>query len=151
MAPQMSLGRSKFPQLKYLTLPEINMLVSGPFPSIFPSITHLHLPHMDGVLHLANLETTLPGQWSSLHTLVFTFLRRDASWMKIGDLMASCLQRCLSHGRSINNLLVDRDILHVMERKVRAGIPVETKIQLVSRENYVEPWWNQEDRLNTLG
>ena len=150
MAPQLSFGGSKFPQLQYLTIPGMNLPFSTPLSSIFPSVTHLHLPHMD-VPRFANLEITLSGQWYSLHTLVFTVLRREADWKKIGDLIASCLRRCLSQGRPIDNLLVDRDILCVMEKKVRPGIPVETQMQLLSGENYVEPWWNQEDRLDALG
>jgi hypothetical protein len=149
MAPQLSFGGSKFPQLQYLTIPGMNLPFSAPLSSIFPSVTYLHLPHMD-VHPFMHLETALSGQWS-LHTLVFTVFRREADWKEIGDLIASCLRRRLSQGRPINDLLVDCDILRIMERKVRAGLPVETKVQLVSGENYAEPWWNQEDRLNALG
>ena len=146
LVPQMSLGRSKFPQLQYLTLPGVKLPFS---PTLFPSITHLHLPGMD-VLYLTTLETTISARWPSLHTLIFTVIRREADWNKIGDLIASCLRRCLSQGRPIYDLLVDHDILFVMERKVRAGLPVGTKMQLVSGENYMEPWWSQEDRLDAL-
>jgi len=54
--------------------------------------------------------------------------------------------RGLPHGGPIYNLVDDRDILHAIEREV--PIPVETTVQLVSGENYTEPWWNQ-DRLNS--
>jgi hypothetical protein len=148
VAPQMSLGRSKFPKLQYLTLPRVKLPFS---PKLFPSITHLHLPGIDVVPgHLTTLETTLSALWPSLHTVVFTVLRREADWEKIGDLIVPCLQRRHSQGRPIIDLLVDRDILCVTERKVRSGLPAGTKMQLVSGENYVEPWWNQEDRLYAL-
>jgi hypothetical protein len=132
-------GSSKFPQLQYLTLPGQNLGFSTSLASVFPSITHLHLPHTM-VRYFRHLETAL-YKWFSLHTLVFTALAREAHWKAIGDL--------ISHGRPINNLLVDdRDILHIIKREV--PIPVETTVQLVvSDENYMEPWWSQKDRLNS--
>ena len=128
-------GSSKFPQLRYLTLPGIHLALQ--FAAVFPSITHLHLPRAKA-RYFRHLETALSNHWFSLHTLVFTALAREAHWKNIGDL--------ISHGCPINNLLVDdRDVLYAIEREV--SIPVET-VELISGENYLEPWWNQEDRLN---
>jgi len=142
-----TLGPSRFPKPRYLTLSGVNPPFVVPLCTMFLNTTHLHLHRVD-VQYFRDLESTLSGPWSSLHTLIFTTVIGDleVNWENIGHLMTSRLPRHLSRGRLINNLLVDRDILHVFEKEVPS--PIETKVQLVSKENYMEPWWNQEDQPN---
>ncbi|KIM36429.1 hypothetical protein M413DRAFT_424798 [Hebeloma cylindrosporum] len=138
---QVSSGCPKFPQLQYLILGGYNL------PSIFstfPSITHLRLIHI-GTLALGNLETTLAGQWASLHTLVFSLFGLEESSKQTGDIVASWLRSRVSHGRPIHNFLVNHHVFGIIGTKFWTDIPVETKVQRVSAENYMEPWWNQED------
>lgn len=46
VAPQMAgtFGPSKFPQLQYLTLPGMQLSFCTDLGTVFPNITHLHLP-----------------------------------------------------------------------------------------------------------
>ena len=139
-----TLEPSRFPKLQYLTLSGMKPPAIVPFCAMFPTTTHLHL-HCVNVQYFEDLEATLSGPWSSLQTLVFTTFM-GASWQKMSHLTISRLPRHLSRGRLINNLLVDPNILCLYENNV--PVQWETKVQLVSKENYMEPWWNQEDQPN---
>ncbi|KIM40335.1 hypothetical protein M413DRAFT_446521 [Hebeloma cylindrosporum] len=143
-APQMvgNQGHSKYPKLRYLTLPTSNLFLMAKFAAIFPSITHLHLPYPD-FFRSALLQEALADHWTSLHTIVLTMLKEN-NWKKL----TACFSTVLPYRRQIrhpiNHLLLDRDFFEVF-KKSAPELTALIQMEIVSASNYKEPWWNKED------
>jgi hypothetical protein len=143
-APQMTgiQGHGKFPKLRYLTLPTSNLFLMTKFATIFPSITHLHLPYPD-FFRPVPLQVALMNHWTSLHTIVLTMLKENNwKWLNV------CFSAVLPHRRQrrnpINHLLLDRDFFERIRKSAPELVP-QIEMEIVSASNYKEAWWNKED------
>lgn len=142
-APQMAgiQGHGKFPKLRYLTLPTSNLFLMVKFATVFPGITHLHLPYPD-FFRPVPLQTALMNQWTSLHTIVLTLLKEN-NWNRLNACFSVVLPYRRQSRRPINHLLLDRDFFEII-RKSAPDVP-QIEMEIVSASNYKEPWWNKED------
>ena len=143
-APQMVgiQGHSKFPKLRYLTLPTSNLFLVPKFATIFPSITHLHLPYPD-FFRAAPLQLALTNHWTSLHTIVLTMLKEN-NWKRLTACFSAVLPYRRQIGYPINHLLLDRDFFEMIKKSAPELVP-QIEMDFVSASNYKEPWWNKED------
>jgi len=135
-------GRSKFPNLQYLTLPMDNLTRMIKFAKIFPSITHLHLPYPD-FYYAIHLQTALTNHWTSLHTVVFTMLK-GTSQGNLNPCFSAVLPYRRQAGRPIKHLLLDRDFFQNIRKSAPELIP-QVEMEIISASNYKEAWWNKED------
>ena len=143
-APQMAgiQGHSKFPKLRYLTLPISNLILMVKFATIFPSITHLHLPYPD-FFRAGPLQTALTNHWTSLHTIVLTMLKEN-NWKRLNACFSVVLPYRRQIRKPINHLLLDRDFFDIIRKSAPELVP-QIEMEIVSAGNYKEAWWNKED------
>ena len=143
-APQMAgiFGHNKFPKLQYLTLPMDNLTRMVKFATIFPTITHLHLPYPN-FFHAIHLQTALTNHWTSLHTIVFTMLK-DHGWKKLQPCFSVVLPSRRRARHPIKQFLLDRDFFQCIKNSAPELIP-QVEMEIISANNYKEAWWNKED------
>ncbi|KAF8806560.1 hypothetical protein BYT27DRAFT_7167962 [Phlegmacium glaucopus] len=129
---------TRFPALKYLTIPTYGFSNHTNFSKVFPTITHLHLPHAN-FFRDDRLADFLLGQWRYLHTFVVSMIRESQS---SGFHRALCrfLPYRRDAGYPICKLLVDEDLFRML-KKERPDISGEVGMGLLSLETYREPWW----------
>jgi hypothetical protein len=140
LSPRVAQGlrRRKFPALRYITLPAMNLSLSVELAEIFPAITHLHLLGADS-LYYEIFKPALLNFWSSLDTLVFTALR-DEDGTKLNAFLSFILPVRRRQGYPIEHLLVEPDYLGIID-KGAAHLRRETAVEIVSEDTYQEPWW----------
>ncbi|KDR75677.1 hypothetical protein GALMADRAFT_248291 [Galerina marginata CBS 339.88] len=146
-APQMSavVGPTKFPSLRYLTIPTDSLVLSEKFSQIFPTITHLHLPHAL-FYHASQLQKTLTHRWPSLQTIIFSMFK-EAHSGKLYSALEAALPLRRRAGKPIEKLLVDEDHLRVM-RRTAGNICRLIRVEALDTSNYREIWWNKVDQIH---
>ena len=133
-------GPSKFPALKYLTIPSYDFSYSSQFAHAFPTITHLYLPYVN--LHYrgdTRFKTTFTSYWRQLDTLI-TGLIRQTQTLKFHSDLCNFLPLRRDAGYPIRQLLIDDD-LHTVLKKEVPDVSQYVKIDVLSLETYQEPWW----------
>ena len=131
---------SKFPALKYLTIPSYDFSYNAQFPNAFPTITHLYLPYVN--LHYrgdTRFKTTFTSHWRQLDTLV-TGLIRQTQTLKFHSDLCNFLPHRRDAGYPIRQLLIDDDLRRIL-KKERPDVSQYVKIDVLSLETYREPWW----------
>ena len=146
-SPRVSQGlrRRGFPALRYLTLPSMNLSLSVELARIFPALAYLHLP---GASSLDFGRPALLHSWSSLDTLVFTALRHE-DLTQLNVLLSSVLPECRRQGHPIKSLLVEPDFFKIIDEG-STHLRGETAVEVVSDDNYQEPWWIYAERLTEM-
>jgi hypothetical protein len=136
-------GRVKFPALKYLTIPSYDFSHNSQFPHVFPTITHLYLPYVNiyaaGYIVDTRFNSTFTSYWRRLDTLVMVLIRQRQMTRLHTDL-CTFLPIRRSAGYPIRQLLVDDDIRRVLEKQ-SPDVSNYVKVDILSLENYQEPWW----------
>lgn len=129
---------TRFPALKYLTIPTYGFSHHNNFSKVFPTITHLHLPHAN-FFRDDRLADFLLRQWRHLHTLVIGMIRESQS-SRFHGALCHFLPYRRNAGYPIRKLLVDEDLFRML-KKERPDISGEVEIEILSLESYREPWW----------
>lgn len=129
---------SRFPALKYLTIPTYGFSHCNNMSRVFPTITHLHLPHANFYRDDRLLDFLL-GQWKSLHTLIVEMVRQSQN-SRFHSALRHILPYRRNAGYPIRKLLVDEHLFRAL-KKEGSDISAEVDIELLSLDTYKEPWW----------
>ena len=129
---------NRFPALKYLTIPTYGFSRYNNISRVFPTITHLHLPHAN-FYRDDRLADFLLGHWRYLHTLIVDMIRESQSSGFHGALRHILPYR-RNAGYPIKKLLVDEDLFRAL-KKEGSDILGEVDIELLGLDTYREPWW----------
>lgn len=139
-SPQTAGPVGKFPALKYLTIPSYDFSFNTKFPIAFPTVTHLHLPYPNLYYRVdTRFKTTFASHWRHLDTLI-TGLIRQKQTLKFHDALCHFLPHRRDAGYPIRQLLVDGELRNMLNKQV-PNVFQYVKIDVLSLENYREPWW----------
>ncbi|KAF5321131.1 hypothetical protein D9619_001683 [Psilocybe cf. subviscida] len=133
---------AKFARLRYFTAFNDIMYSAVKFATVFPNITHLHLPFAN-FYHSNQLQAALIFHWPLLRTIVLTLVR-ETKWTRLTGALEIALPARRQDNHPVDTILVDKDY----RLKLDTLVPrIDTFVDIVdlTETNYKEPWWSKDD------
>ncbi|KAF9553028.1 hypothetical protein CPC08DRAFT_249354 [Agrocybe pediades] len=135
-----------FSTLKYLTMPNHDLTSIDGIARMFPSITHLHLPHVLNTIQSARLLNALTFSWAFVDTIILSMLEDQQNEHLVTNLKAYVLIRH-DHQRPTSRILVNEDQFDKLRRAFEGFPPRAVEVLLLNSTTYTEMWWTKQDQL----